>query len=142
MIDTLNPGFSDLPHMEDRLLEDIRLLTSLLSETIRDQEGVATFETIETIRRLSTAFEHEADTAAGRELDRLLSWLKPAEAVQVARAFCYFSHLTNIAEDRHRIRCSTALPNKDPSNGQEGSLGLPSSGSPRLGSARKRPARP
>jgi phosphoenolpyruvate carboxylase len=110
--------------MEDLLIGDVRLLGSLLGETIRDQEGEETFERIETIRRLSTAFEHEADTAAGRELDRLLSRLKPEESVQVARAFCYFSHLTNIAEDRHRIRCSSALPNKDPENGQEGSLDL------------------
>ncbi len=106
MIDTLNSGISGLPDMEGLLLDDIRLLTSLLSETIREQEGVQTFETIETIRRLSTAFEHEADPEAGRELDRLLGRLKPQEAVQVARAFCYFSYLTNIAEDRHRIRCT------------------------------------
>ena len=39
----------------------------------REQVGVQTFETIETIRRLSTAFEHEADPEAGRELDRLLA---------------------------------------------------------------------
>ena len=122
MIDTLNAGVSDLPEMEDLLLEDIRLLTSLLSETIREQEGVETFETIETIRRLSTAFEHEADPEAGRELDRLLSWLKPQEAVQVARAFCYFSYLTNIAEDRHRIRCTAASLTINPGEGAQGSL--------------------
>ena len=123
MIDTMNPGFSDLPDLEDRLLEDIRLLGSLLGETIRDQEGEEIFETIEKIRRLSVAYEHEADTAAGRELDRLLSRLKPEEAVSVARAFCYFSHLTNIAEDRHLMRCATALPDEDSANGREGGLG-------------------
>ncbi len=124
MIDTLNPGVSDLPEMEGLLLDDIALLTTLLSETIREQEGVQTFETIETIRRLSTAFEHEADSEAGRELDRLLGWLKPEEAVQVARAFCFFSYLTNIAEDRHRIRCTAACLNTSPGNEGEGSLDL------------------
>ncbi len=54
MIDTLNPGFSDLPEMEGLLIDDIRLLGSLLGETIRDQEGAETFETIEKIRRLSS----------------------------------------------------------------------------------------
>lgn len=122
MIDTLNSGISDLPEMEGLHLDDIRLLTSLLSETIRDQEGVQTFETIETIRRLSTAFEHEADPEAGRELDRLLGWLKPQEAVQVARAFCYFSYLTNIAEDRHRIRCTAASLTRNPGEEAQGSL--------------------
>ena len=109
MIDTLNPSISHLPEMEELLVKDIRLLGNLLGETIREQEGLRTFETIETIRRLSTAFELEADSEAGRELDRLLGWLKPEEAVRVARAFCYFSHLTNIAEDRHRMRCTAAF---------------------------------
>ena len=124
MIDTHNPGFSDLPDMEGLLLEDIRLLTSLLAETIRDQEGAGIFETIEKIRRLSFAFEHELDKEAGRDLDKLLSRLRPEESNQVARAFSYFSHLTNIAEDRHRIRCSAEISNKDPVNGRDGSLDL------------------
>ena len=123
MIETLNPTLGDLPGMEERLLEDVNLLATLLSETIRDQEGVAIFETIETIRRLSTAFEHEADPEAGRDLDRLLGWLKPEVAVQVARAFCYFSHLTNIAEDRHRMRCGAARLDANPVD-LEGSLDL------------------
>ncbi len=122
MIDTLNPALSDLPDMEELLIKDVRLLGNLLGETIRDQEGVQTFETIETIRRLSTAFEHEADTAAGRKLDLLLSKLGPHEAVQVARAFCYFSHFTNIAEDRHRIRCTAAALERGPAKRPEGSL--------------------
>ena len=124
MIDRLNAGISGLPEMEGLLLDDIRLLTTLLSETIRDQEGVQTFETIETIRRLSTAFEHEADSEAGRELDRLLGRLEPQEAVQVARAFCYFSYLTDIAEDRHRIRCTAVSLTRNSGEEAQGSLEL------------------
>ncbi len=128
MIDTLNPGISDLPEMEGMLLDDIALLASLLGETIREQEGVETFETIETIRRLSTAFEHEANSEAGRELDRLLGKLEPPEAVQVARAFCYFAYLTNIAEDRHRMRCTAEFlagsPAKDTPGGLDYTFGL------------------
>ena len=122
MIDTLNPSISHLPEMEELLVKDIRLLGNLLGETIREQEGVRTFQTIETIRRLSTAFELEADSEAGRELDRLLGWLKPEEAVLVARAFCYFSHLTNIAEDRHRMRCTAAFLARTPAKEAKGSL--------------------
>ncbi len=124
MIDTLSPGLSDLPGMEGRLLDDIRLLSRLLRETIRDQEGDGTFDLIETIRRHSVAFEHEADSEAGRKLDKLLSRLRPEQAVFVARAFSYFSHLTNIAEDRHRIRCSRLLYDGTPAPLQEGSLDL------------------
>ncbi len=123
MIDTLSPGLDDFPGLEGRLLDDMRLLTRLLEETIAEQEGPETFDLIDTILRLSIAFEHEADAGAGRKLDKLLSRLRPEEAVAVARAFSYFAHLTNIVEDRHRIRCS-ALLYHGPAPLQEGSLDL------------------
>ncbi len=124
MTDTLSPGFDDIPGVENRLLDDIRLLTGLLEETIRDYEGDEAFEMIGAIRGLSVAFEREADTEAGRKLDKLLGRLRPEQAVFVARAFSYFSHLTNIAEDRHRIRCSAILYNGTPAPLQEGTLDL------------------
>jgi phosphoenolpyruvate carboxylase len=123
MIDTLNLGLDDFPGLEGRLLDDVRLLTRLLEQTIKEQEGPETFDLIDTILRLSIAFEHEADADAGRKLDKLLSRLRPEQAVAVARAFSYFSHLTNIAEDRHRIRCS-ALLYHGPAPLQDGSLDL------------------
>ena len=44
------------------------------------------------------------DTEARRELEEILQTLTPEQAVQVIRAFSYFSHLANIAEDQHHIR--------------------------------------
>jgi phosphoenolpyruvate carboxylase len=84
------------------LIEDIRLLGQLLGTTIREQEGDEVFERIEKVRRLSVAFERDADEEAGRALDALLRALTSEEAVLVVRAFSYFSHLANIAEDRPR----------------------------------------
>ncbi|MGO9547221.1 MAG: phosphoenolpyruvate carboxylase [Rhodomicrobium sp.] len=104
------------------LHEDIRLLGKLLGDTIRDQEGEEAFERIETIRRLSVAFELGADTEAGRSLDALLRGLTPEEAVSVVRAFSYFSYLTNIAEDRHHIRRRAAAGYENRPQG--GSLAL------------------
>jgi len=89
---------------EQPLLDDIRLLGQILGDTIREQEGTAVFDRIETIRRLSVAFERNADPEAGRALASLLHALTTEEAVIVARAFSYFSHLANIAEDLHHIR--------------------------------------
>jgi phosphoenolpyruvate carboxylase len=89
---------------EQPLLDDIRLLGQILGDTVREQEGEATFELIEAIRRLSVAFQRKADAEAGRSLDTLLSRLSTNETVSVIRAFSYFSHLANIAEDRHHIR--------------------------------------
>ncbi|GAB3667054.1 phosphoenolpyruvate carboxylase [Ramlibacter alkalitolerans] len=89
---------------ERPLVEDIRLLGRILGDVIREQEGVATFELVERIRKLSVSFRRHADQAADRELKSLLKSLSGEEAVRVIRAFTYFSHLANLAEDRHHIR--------------------------------------
>jgi phosphoenolpyruvate carboxylase len=86
------------------LQEDIRLLGQILGDTVRENDGEAAFEIVEAIRRLSVAFQRKSDETAGRNLDTLLSRLSPAEAVSVIRAFSYFSHLANLAEDRHHVR--------------------------------------
>ncbi|HZN47185.1 MAG TPA: phosphoenolpyruvate carboxylase [Ramlibacter sp.] len=89
---------------ERPLLEDIRLLGRILGDVIREQEGVETFELVERIRKLSVAFRRDADHEADKALKSLLKSLSGEEAVRVIRAFTYFSHLANLAEDRHHIR--------------------------------------
>ena len=50
------------------------------------------------------AYRLKHDAQAGRALDRLLKNLSADQTVSVIRAFSYFSHLANIAEDRHHVR--------------------------------------
>ena len=86
------------------LVEDIRLLGRILGDVIREQEGVAAFELVERIRKLSVAFRRDADAQADKALKSLLKSLSAGQTVSVIRAFTYFSHLANLAEDRHQIR--------------------------------------
>ena len=86
------------------LIRDIRLLGRLLGEVIREREGAEAFNLIERIRQLSVAFRLKRDATAGRALGRLLKTLSDAQTVSVIRAFSYFSHLANTAEDRHMVR--------------------------------------
>ena len=86
------------------LIEDIRLLGRLLGETVKAQQGDSVFDLIETIRRMSVQFHREDDLSARQALEDILRALDPALAVQVIRAFSYFSHLANIAEDHHHVR--------------------------------------
>ncbi|MBM4221262.1 MAG: phosphoenolpyruvate carboxylase, partial [Gammaproteobacteria bacterium] len=86
------------------LVGDIRLLGRILGDVIREQEGRRAFELIERVRRLSVAYRLKQDAGAGRRLDRLLKSLSGDQMVSVIRAFSYFSHLANIAEDRHQLR--------------------------------------
>ena len=92
---------------EQELRDDIRLLGRLLGDVIRAQEGAAVFDLIEQIRKLSVAYRRDADADADRALNRLLKSLSGDQAVSVIRAFTYFSHLANLAEDRDQIRCRT-----------------------------------
>ena len=89
---------------EQPLIEDIRLLGKLLGDVIREQEGEATYALVENIRQLSVAYRLKHDTGAGEQMDSLLKGLTLEQTVQVVRAFSYFSHLANIAEDNHYIR--------------------------------------
>lgn len=86
------------------LFEDIRFLGRLLGDVVREQEGGAVFEVVETIRQAAVKFRRENDVEAARKLDRMLKRLTPEQTVSVVRAFSYFSHLANIAEDRHHNR--------------------------------------
>ena len=105
---------------ERPLIEDIRLLGRILGDVIRDQEGVAAFELIEQIRKLSVAFRRDADHEADKALKKLLKGLTGDRAVSVIRAFTYFSHLANLAEDRHHIRRRTL--HERAGDTQEGSI--------------------
>ena len=89
---------------ERPLVEDIRLLGRILGDVIREQEGVAAYELIEQVRKLSVAFRRDADQDADKTLKKLLKGLSGDQTVSVIRAFTYFSHLANLAEDRHHIR--------------------------------------
>jgi phosphoenolpyruvate carboxylase len=89
---------------EQPLIEDTRLLGRILGDVIREQESPSAYELIEQIRKLSVAFRLDADAEAGQQLNKLLKRLSDEQTVSVIRAFTYFSHLVNLAEDRHQIR--------------------------------------
>jgi hypothetical protein len=88
------------------LREDIRLLGRLLGDTVREQEGADVFDRVEQIRQLALRIHRDDDSAARAELDAVLRGLPRERTNMVVRAFSYFSHLANIAEDQHHIRRS------------------------------------
>ncbi len=92
------------PQADDSLIEDIRLLGRLLGDAVREHEGPEAFERIEAIRRLSVSASRNDDPGDDAKLDALLRALTPTQALSVIRAFSYFSHLANIAEDLHPLQ--------------------------------------
>ncbi|MGR4928362.1 phosphoenolpyruvate carboxylase [Bradyrhizobium lupini] len=87
-----------------RLRDDIRLLGRILGDTVRDQEGPELFDLVERIRQTSIRFHRDEDRLARRELEQILDSMSTSETVRIVRAFSYFSHLANIAEDQNNIR--------------------------------------
>ncbi|MGJ5008875.1 phosphoenolpyruvate carboxylase [Bradyrhizobium oligotrophicum] len=102
-----------------RLRDDIRLLGRILGDTVRDQEGADVFDLVELIRQTSVRFHRDEDRQARRELEQILDGMSTAETVRIVRAFSYFSHLANIAEDQNNIRRMRA---KSDANGGNGML--------------------
>ncbi|MEW6642391.1 MAG: phosphoenolpyruvate carboxylase [Pseudomonadota bacterium] len=97
--DTSGAGFEDA-----QLRNDIRQLGRILGDTVRDQEGDAVFDLVERIRQTSVRFHRDEDEDARHELDDILNGMSTSDTVRIVRAFSYFSHLANIAEDQNHIR--------------------------------------
>ncbi len=119
------PADKDLP-----LLDDIRLLGRLLGDTVREQEGEAVFALVERIRQFSVRLDQRAerneqglDPALASERQAMLDNLPRDAMLSVVRAFSYFLHLANIAEDQHHIRRRRAHKLRG-SAAREGSLPL------------------
>lgn len=96
----------DLP-----LRDDTRLLGRLLGNTVREQEGEAVFAIVEQIRQVSVQLNPLPDQdptlvepAERAALESILNNLPRDTMISVVRAFSYFLHLANIAEDQHHIR--------------------------------------
>nr|WP_276537927.1 phosphoenolpyruvate carboxylase [Burkholderia multivorans] len=101
---TPNSGGRTREDKDRPLFEDIRFLGRLLGDVVREQEGDTVFDVVETIRQTAVKFRREDDREAAQTLEKKLRKLTPEQTVSVVRAFSYFSHLANIAEDRHHNR--------------------------------------
>jgi phosphoenolpyruvate carboxylase len=91
-----------------RLRADIRLLGRFLGDTVREQEGAKVFELVEKIRQTSVRFHRDDDKPARHELETILDGMSMDDTLRIVRAFSYFSHLANIAEDQNHIRLTRA----------------------------------
>ncbi|MGZ8256725.1 MAG: phosphoenolpyruvate carboxylase [Gallionella sp.] len=109
---------SDISSKDLPLRDDVRLLGRILGETLREQEGQASYDLIENVRRAAVRFRKTQDERDRVELDKTLDAMSPSETLVVVRAFSYFSQLSNIAEDlhhnrRHRAHLTAGTAHKD-----------------------------
>ena len=110
------------PDKDEPLRDDTRLLGRVLGDVLREQTGDAGFARIEAIRQKAVLFRRASGSEAAQvrdELSGLLNGLPIGDTLHVVRAFSYFSHLANIAEDVHqnRRRRAHALSGSPPQRG-------------------------
>jgi len=90
------------PQIDSALRDDIRLLGRTLGEVIQACEGKAVYQTIETLRRTAVQLRRTSQQEDAALLEQKVKALKAPGANAVARAFSYFLHLYNIAEDHNQ----------------------------------------
>ena len=103
MLVTQNPSNASKESIDIGLRKDVRLLTTLLGDVIREQEGEKLFAKIEQIRGLAKS-RHEAGTVKIVDLKKLIRSLDLDDAYKVARSFTIYFQLVNIAEEMQRVR--------------------------------------
>jgi phosphoenolpyruvate carboxylase len=86
------------------LRRDVRLLTTLLGDAVRQHGGEDLFRTVESLRRAVIRLRERPTPSRATAVERLVSGLSVEEGLRVARAFTAFFQLVNVAEDRQRVR--------------------------------------
>ena len=82
--------------------EDIRLLGTILGDTVREQNGEQVFDLVERARVES--FRVRRSEIDRTDMVRLFDGIDIHQAIPVIRAFTHFALLANVAEDIHRER--------------------------------------
>jgi phosphoenolpyruvate carboxylase len=82
--------------------EDIRLLGTILGDTVREQNGDEVFDLVERARIAS--FRVRRSEIERAEVAQLFDGIEIDRAIPVIRAFSHFALLANVAEDIHRER--------------------------------------
>ena len=82
--------------------EDIRLLGTILGDTVREQNGDEVFDLVERARIAS--FRVRRSEIERAEVAQMFDGIEIDRAIPVIRAFSHFALLANVAEDIHRER--------------------------------------
>ena len=98
---------ADRQQLPALMRRDVRLLGDLLGEVIREAGGQDLLDDVERLRRAVIAAREQpggGTDEAGDDIAALVGGWPLARAELVAKAFTIYFHLTNLAEERHRVR--------------------------------------
>jgi phosphoenolpyruvate carboxylase len=88
----------------DPLAREVKLLGALLGQVIIEQEGLDGFDLVERVRRASIARRRTGRPATDQAVAATLAEIDLQQAAVLIRAFSLYFQLTNLAEEKHRVR--------------------------------------
>jgi phosphoenolpyruvate carboxylase len=88
----------------DPLSREVKLLGALLGQVIVEQEGEPQLALVEEVRRATIELRRTGSASARRTLDRRLDAIDLPAAEILVRAFSLYFLLTNLAEEKQRVR--------------------------------------
>ena len=111
-------GSSNAP---DALSREVRLLGSLLGQVIAEQAGEEILEIVERMRKLTIDIRKNPSPTRQLGLRAIIEELPQEQLEPVIKSFSLYFHLTNLAEEKHRVRRVRKRARTTP-GGQQGSI--------------------
>ncbi len=105
----------------DALSREVRLLGSLLGQVIAEQAGEEILEIVERVRKLTIDIRKNPSATRQMGLRAILDELPQEQIEPVIKAFSLYFHLSNLAEEKHRVR-RVRKRAQTATGGQEGSI--------------------
>lgn len=90
--------------VNESLRSDVRLLGGLLGRVLTESGGADLLADVERLRALSIGSFEGQEGGSLDAAEALVASFTPERAEQVARAFTIYFHLSNLAEEHHRVR--------------------------------------
>ncbi|WP_428929029.1 phosphoenolpyruvate carboxylase [Marinibacterium sp. SX1] len=97
------PNGTGGPHAARPADDGIRFLGKILGRVLHTQEGGLAYDTVESIRVASVEYHRNGSATAYDKLQRTIDGLGESQTLHVVRAFTYFLHLLNIAQDQEML---------------------------------------
>ncbi len=88
----------------DPLSREVKLLGALLGQVIAEQSGEDLLHLVERVRKLTTDIRATGSSTRQHGLRAILEELDDGQVEDLIKAFSLYFHLTNLAEEKHRVR--------------------------------------